>query len=406
MSASRQRYTADKLLYSGPGGTFIEALNVEERRVAKLLAARKVIRDAIRARFSEIRQRLAEGKEVQGIGTLADTERNALKNLTPKFKPQGSYVYKTMNVPARTPPQQIDIDDGVYLPMEVFKGQPIVAKRVFFSIVDGVMNELAIKHDWDFEKKETCARVTIDRGAHIDVPLYAIPRDKYLILDSARAMAKAASLGDIDEDQFALREDEVHLAKRSSEHWVISDPMKIQKWFKEANSRHSRLRRICRYLKAWRDHTWEKGGPSSIVLMICAAKIFDEQAEPFTSDSAALLAVSERLPDLLNGLVKIHNPSDHEEVVFPRDKDLPFIADISAHAQLLRSNIAEAFRGSLTESGVISKLTAAFGTRIPNDPRLVDAIAIADLVRNTPAKKTEQRDPPGSMRSAVNQRSG
>ena len=406
MSTSRQKYTADKLLFSATGGTFMGALDVDDGRIEMLLSARKAVRDAIRDRFSEIRRLLAEGKKIWGLEALEDVERNELKILSPRFKPQGSFVYKKMNVPAKTPPQQIDIDDGVYLPMEVFEGRPVVAKRIFFKIVDDALRGLADSRGWAFREKETCARLIIDQGAHIDVPLYAIPRERFLALDNAKRIAKAVSLEHFDEDNFVLNENEVHLAKRSSDHWVVSDPMKIQSWFKDANSRHPSLRRVCRYLKAWRDHTWENGGPSSIVLMICAAKIFDEQTKPFSSDSAALLAVSEQLPTLLNGSVELRNPADHEEVVFPRDKDLRFIGEISANTQRLSNGIADAFRGSSSESDVIWKLRAVFGTRIPNDPSLVEAIALADLVRNTPAKKQALRDPPESMRSAVSQRSG
>jgi hypothetical protein len=83
-----------------------------------------------------------------------------------------------------------------------------------------------------------------------------------------------------------------------------------------------RLRRICRYLKAWRDHNRPHlDRVSSILLMVCAWRVFDDFGRPNVPerDDAGLLLVARRLPILLAGPVE--NPTDPEETVDARLDD-------------------------------------------------------------------------------------
>ncbi len=55
------------------------------------------------------------------------------------------------------------------------------------------------------------------------------------------------------EDFWAEMED-IHLAMRNGE-WKKSDPEQVSKWFNDRVTEHGdQLRRVCRYLKAWRDY--------------------------------------------------------------------------------------------------------------------------------------------------------
>jgi hypothetical protein len=54
------------------------------------------------------------------------------------------------------------------------------------------------------------------------------------------------------------------------EGWKPSDPRKLEEWFRAAVRQHGeQLRRVCRYLKNWRDNRWEGCRLSSIALMAC-----------------------------------------------------------------------------------------------------------------------------------------
>ena len=85
----------------------------------------------------------------------------------PRFFTQGSFAYKTINDPAWTPPQQMDLDDGTYLPMTFVQGaKPSVAAAAFFKIVDRALQALAKAEGWIFVKKPTCARLIISICPH------------------------------------------------------------------------------------------------------------------------------------------------------------------------------------------------------------------------------------------------
>src|SRR5690606_6096076 len=108
--------------------TFIRALDVSDEEMKVLRSARRDIRQAIRKRFDELGFALDQGRIFAGLEGIKASESTELRAIKPRFWPQGSSVYKTMNAPAQPPAQQIDIDDGVYLPMNVFDGRPVIGK--------------------------------------------------------------------------------------------------------------------------------------------------------------------------------------------------------------------------------------------------------------------------------------
>lgn len=54
------------------------------------------------------------------LSTMDEKARKSFISLNPRFRTQGSFQYDTLNKPYVTPPQEMDIDDGTYLPMELF----------------------------------------------------------------------------------------------------------------------------------------------------------------------------------------------------------------------------------------------------------------------------------------------
>ena len=282
-----------KLLFSSDKVCFLDNLELGAWEHVVLREARKTIRARLKQRFSEV-----SGEK---LGTV----------VVPRFYTQGSYAYKTINNPAHVPPQQMDLDDGCYLPLTFVKEEkPSKAASAFFEVVDAALEELAAEQGWTFVQRPTCARLVISKNAHIDVPLYAIPDKEFLTLEKAveaRRIVAADSLRLSVDRWDALPSNHVLLAHRDDD-WVKSDPRKIHSWFVGAVELYGeRLRRVCRFLKAWRDfHAPALNSLSSIVLMACAWRAFEELGRRNipNRDDLALLEVVNRMPGYLRGEIE------------------------------------------------------------------------------------------------------
>ena len=160
------------LLFTTTGeACFLDGLNLTPDELADIDGARKEIRRALKA---DLPQALRdEGLE----GEICE----------PRFYIQGSRAYKTLNSPCITPPQQSDIDDGVYLPLSVMREEssPKLAITLFFDAVINVLNPMCRVKGWYTERKDTCVRVTISDRAHIDLPLYVIPDTQFLLIKAS-----------------------------------------------------------------------------------------------------------------------------------------------------------------------------------------------------------------------------
>lgn len=369
----------DKLLHGAQGGvdllSKLELLTDEQK---KLQTAKKKIRDHLKAVIA------------------SETKRQFGKQISPRFFTQGSEAYKLLNRRAWMPPQQIDIDDGLYLPMTFVKGNgPVEAAALYFAIVDAALQELIKREKWKgFEEKDTCARVLIDDCLHVDVPLYAIPDDEFGRLTKAamdRAIADSADNIDfmssrrmkIDRwDQ--VDSDKVLLAHRK-DNWKPSDPRKIHDWFLGAVEFYGELlRRECRYLKAWRDHH-ELDHVSSIILMACAFETFEEvgHLKVPRRDDLALLDIASRLADMFAG--EIRNPADPDEVLGSSWTYAQRRQAVKA-ANEMYEHLDDAINHCYVPEVAVDHLKTIFGERIPNRPDLVRAhSAAAAAVAAAPA---------------------
>jgi hypothetical protein len=330
---------------------------------ALLRAARLKIRDRLRARIGSWTK--------QKLGTA----------ITAKFFTQGSFAYKTINLPAWLPPQRMDMDDGTYLPMTFVKGaKPSVAAAAFFQAVDAALEELIQEEGWrELVRKPTCSRVVLNKKAHIDVPLYAIPDAEFAQLKKAIAldhtMARADKEFDFMESRRSpdiwavLPSDKVLLAHRE-EDWKASDPRKVHDWFVNAVEFYGEiLRRQCRYLKAWRDHQ-RLDHVSSIILMTCAWQVFEEtgRANIPTRDDLVLLAIAQRLPDLM--AQPIENPADRSEKLGESWSYAVRRAAIR-HATEMLDQLNSAINQCYLPDVAVNRMRSIFGDRIPNRPDLV-----------------------------------
>lgn len=366
-----------KLLYDRNEECFCNEITPDNIELANLETAKTKIRNRLKTVFSCHSEKLLGAK------------------ISPKFFTQGSYSYKTLNYPAFPPEQQMDLDDGCYLPLSFVQGhKPSRAATAFFEFVDNALKVLAQEEGWQFSQKPTCARLIITSDAHIDIPLYAIPDEEFILLKETASMhARDNAVGnDARPDSWeALPSEAVLLAHRIHD-WMASDPRKIRIWYANAIKLYGeRLRRVCRYMKAWRDH---KGGEldkvSSILLMICAFNAFEEcgvECIPERDDEALLLVV-DRLPVYLSGTVT--NPAEPSENVnrIP-DEDRSAICAI---AKSFASELRLIIKQCKDAEEAVRKLKEALGSRVPDRP---------DLVRVSDALTTIYAQPKKEMPAPV-----
>ena len=374
----------------GGGDTlgFIQRINLPEGEDAALRAARDDMRECIRAAFRAV----ADRKPLMKRFLVEDAPANFrtedfLRGLrpTPRFRGQGSYYYKTLNdpVPDHTPPQQVDLDYGVFLPTSFISQdeRPALAAKAYFKVIEDALASLCAERGWTLcHDKLSCVRVLLNNKTHIDLPLYAIPDEDYASVELLEKSLRSKGVFTMDSSEFAeaayrqLPEDHIMLAQRDGR-WVRSDPRKLHDWFEGAVRKHGpHLRHVCRYLKAWRDFKWKRpeAGISSITLMAIAVRVFDENRQRLDSsrEDDALLAVAERMPALLG--TTVHNPvlPDFESRL-DKDWTSETRAGFVAAAKGLRDEL-QAAQNATRADVVITRLKGCLGERIPADPSLVE----------------------------------
>lgn len=392
---------------------FIAEITPEPDKIKELRGFREVIRNELRDKFKDLTNsfssingqmhyipNLSTAFLAEDLKKLSSDQKKSLQKLRPKFASQGSFVYKTMNSPCQAP-QQMDLDDGIYFPVEMFEQKPVISKDLFFKFVDNTLSNLAKRKGWDFsDKKNTCARLIIDAETHIDIPLYAVPKERYeAILEKANVFDGIS----INSDARArLEPNEVNLALRNAESWTVSDPAVLNDYFKKSFKFYNELvggedvcRRVCRYLKAWRDHAFKSGGPSSVALMTCVVLSFQEMSRSRSmeklSDADALLECVKCLPEQLKEGVPNDADKNKGEYLFPKkEMSQPEIDEICQSAIELHESLQLAISAK-TKNDVIKKLRESFGNRLPNLQDLITSTtSVAAVIRSQPAKAQPQ----------------
>lgn len=377
----RGTLNAHRLFIGGKGRPgYLDNLKVSDQKEQALRRARDLVRQALRDGMPLQRQRLAQDGFIDRA-MLAEGREIPLK---PKFRMQGSAVYRTLNDPAHTPPQEIDYDDGVFLPTSFLArtNRPALAAKGYFKAVESALEALCKQEGWELDtSKDCCVRIRgVAIDAHIDIPLYAIPDDDFSQLTEAaqeEIRKSIAADGVLDEASFAepvfkqLRADHIMLATRNAG-WRESDPRKIEDWFLEAIRDHGEgLRHVCRYLKGWRDHTWPKSRLSSLALMTCAVNIYEEfrGAPPKNRDDLALLLVVEQLPQLLRK--RIENPVLDDQYLddgWSEEERRQFVTG----AEHLYAKLNTALQQNYDKARTLQHLIDVFGPRMPRDEDLLE----------------------------------
>ena len=376
----------NKLFYtSDEQGTFCDRLEPSEQKKKFLIDCKNEIRDHLR----------------QKIRLATITVLGMEKAVSPRFRTQGSWSYRTCVHPPFSPPQEIDWDFGVYLPIKVWEenGPPHKMAKAYFVMVENLLADLCREKGWKLVSgKATCIRVQVANWAHIDIPLYAAPEQEFdKIMEKAALAARksssaydaiglseSAEFGEISEQMWEDL-DHIVMATRSGE-WKSSDPEAVARWYNDRVQEHTeQLRRVCRYLKGWRDYHWQDGGgPTSVSIMIAVAQAFEPQRG---RDDLALEKSANHLSVAILGELRERGIDDGVE---------DFNNRLSAEDKTLAAQKARELASALQQARAhaqhlkhhaIANLQKQFGDRIPNRTDLIDIDSGAEAIRATPAQR-------------------
>ena len=176
--------------------SFNDSISLKETKTNSLRTSRDALRTVIKDWFSDNKKK------------------------QPSFCWQGSFAMKTTVNPIGD--SDYDIDDGVYLSgySETDSTDWPTTATVHNWIkkaVDGQTKTAPIN-------KDTCIRVIYASGYHVDLPVY---------------IEKNSS---------------IYLAHKTKG-WIVSDPKAFRDWFiSKAKDNDEQLRRLVKYLKAWKDY--------------------------------------------------------------------------------------------------------------------------------------------------------
>lgn len=390
--------------YSDSTDGLIGKLRLAEPRVVKLKGLRDLVRNRIKEVFNEAKELVktstvtislesitarvantrlkylspqAQAEAAILLRDMDDEARKAFLALTPRFWTQGSFQYDTLNNPYATPPQEMDIDDGTYLPMAIFEDRPVIGHRLLLLLVDSSLKSLVYENvGWQFEAKRTCARLKIPaEHTHIDVPMYAIPQDQFVLKEAALTKSRGMGMESMDSisgsltlnrADYELDEDCVNLALREGDQkWIKSDPKIVEDWFKESCRRIGpHLRSICRFLKSWRDVQWEKGGgPSSISLMAATVSILDRIPHDKNDLGATMRILAKHLPDEFSKGVESPDPTSEKPLFPPRIDHGQSELEIMARISELHGILIDA-QQCLSKELALESINRAFGQRV------------------------------------------
>ena len=353
---------AHKAFVSRPSG-FKFALNLSEQQEKTLRNARDDIRSEISSQFGSFAKSLGDQLLFEDRAPVL-----ARSFQTPKFRMQGSFSYHTCNQPAHVPPQEIDLDDGLFMPVSYFQKDgdrsPVIQSTAYFLIIERILAPLCDKKGWQLVRdKPSCIRVKLDDTMHTDLALYSVPdADFQRILKDAqnRGVDFATELMMEDTAYRMLSHDEIMLAHRD-EGWKKSDPRKLEDWFIDAVKEYGdQVRTVSRFLKGWKDFQWPKGRLASIALMAAVVSVFEKASAAIASDrdDLALLRVAEDLPDFLAN--DIPNPVVEGERLdqgwSPEERD-----DFVAKAKVLAERLKDALTKTSERSVAYEALQEQFG---------------------------------------------
>jgi hypothetical protein len=361
-----------QLLFIGLRDTksYHQALQVPSQKRAKLLEARRAIRQRIRNSAGRIRT-----EDRFWDRNSADHRTYRLRpDVVPKFFTQGSVAYDLLIDPVHRPLQQLDLDDGMYVGVDYLEnGQPSLVARALFQLVEDAVAQLCEERRWELDNsKETCVRIKLDDDSHIDIPIYSAPRGRMIAMDSISIQARADSvLKKSGREYPRLPSDQIMLAHRNGG-WDQSDPLALHDWVDGCVERYGELfRRGCRYVKGWRDYRWPTGCLTSIIIMAAIVETLEDMngSHRNLDDDQLVYEIARRLPSVFEK--DICNPAFPGKAKVLNEWSSEERREVVRAAQAFAEHMHDALRGTGVAELVVDALRKAFGERIPNRPEMV-----------------------------------
>lgn len=179
--------------------------------------------------------------------------------------------------------------------------------------------------------------------------------------------------------------DHIVMATRSGE-WKSSDPEAVARWYRDRVLEHTvQLRRVCRFLKGWRDYHWrDGGGPTSVSIMIAVAQAFEPQRG---RDDLALEKAAFHLSSAVLGELRERAIDDGAE-----DFNSRISMDEKTLASQKAQELGRVIRNARTyqqhmKPQAIADLQGQLGNRLPNRTDLIDADSGPEAIRAIPARR-------------------
>lgn len=358
---------------------FRKELDLTETDNIKLLKARKVLRASIRKAFNENQSKYFTQETIR---LLSEFTTSTDKKIKPLFMSQGSFVYKTINLPSNPPTQQMDLDDGVYLPLSYIENESRtgfhkaanIVRDVIYMCVHDVCNE----NSWKLKKHPNCLRITISSKAHIDLPIYSIPDEETHTIKEA-ATSNHASTIQLDDlaSRFLAFDKATNILLATDNGWLKSDPREIQEWVK--NMKHTygnEFTFYSRYIKAWRDYQYplDSSKFSSIMIMSAIAKAFSEYSYSKNKNIALDLSMIVNSLKLYISGNGIPHPTEDKRL----DESLP---DRGSLIRSLNSLSISLNKAAKTNDAAL--LVTMFGSRFPATTGVSEKVIIPSIIAPT-----------------------
>lgn len=336
-----------------------------EGRISLSTADREQLTSARTTIRGHVRSQIARRLQAAGVDKAQD--------IAPKFITQGSFAYGTINAPAYPPRQQADLDDGLYVALSFCEdtGSPNLVSGLLIDTVEAILADLAKRRGWTVDTSNpNCTRLVIAHDKHVDMPIHSIPDAEFRRIAEARFNLAKSQVsfseyyaGSDFDDLWEAMPDRVRMAHKTKG-WIDSDPRPIRDWvLTQVRLKSEQLRRLMRYVKAWRDHQqWPNSDPKSILLMALVDASLDRKFGG--RDDLALIRVCSRIPGLLRGSVEIP-PIPGEDLTKRLDED-GLRAALSQRVRDLHDVLSACVKGRHTREEACRLMQSSFGFRFPN----------------------------------------
>lgn len=370
---------------------FQEAVSIAKENRKEKLYENKII-NITKTKLNHLKDKDKE-KLIYLIDQLDDEAYEVFTSLEPRFWTQGSFQYDTLNRPFQEG-QEMDIDDGTYLPMPIFDEDPKVGHELLILLVDTALLSLERENsEWIFSRKKTCGRIKIpSEKTHIDVPMYAIPIKQFMekqVSGESMHLAEETQILD-DRSSYKVDTENVNLALREGEKkWTNSDPKIVEDWFNDSCDRiGEHVKPACRFMKSWRDAQWDVGGPSSISLMAAVVNILNTHSCEKSDLGDVMKVIAKHIPHEFKKGIESPDETD-EKHLFPRgsqltDQDTTIIESLEKIQKMIESAENES-----TKENSLKAMNKIFGERVTN-PKIIISKNAAPAFKSNPSKENEK----------------